>query len=231
MPDLAILAGGMATRLGDISYKTPKALIQVGGEPFIAHQLRLAAREGIKRAVLCVGHLFQQIEDFVGNGAQFGLSVSYSWDGARLLGTGGALKKALPMLSDPFMVLYGDSYLDTKYSPIVAQFYASGKPGLMTVFDNDNQWDLSNVEFQRGIVVRYDKKNPDPEMRHIDYGLSILSKQVFDALPTEKPFDLADVFERLILSKHLGGYEVTERFYEIGSPEGLRETSSYLSCK
>ena len=156
---------------------------------------------------------------------------SYSFDGNRLLGTGGALKKALPMLSNDFMVIYGDSYLDTSYRPILEQFQASGKLGLMTVFRNDNQWDRSNIEFRENSIIRYDKKKITLGMRHIDYGLSVLKAEIFDEWPTYEPFDLADVFHALIERRELAGYEVKERFYEIGSPEGLRETDFHLSKK
>ena len=231
MPYLVILAGGMATRLGHLTAEIPKALISVAGKPFIAHQLQLAAREGIKRVVLCVGHMGERIQDFVDDGSRFGLHVSYSLDGHRLMGTGGAVMKALPILSSVFIVIYGDSYLDTSYRPILEQFQASGKLGLMTVFRNDNQWDRSNIEFRENSIISYDKKNFTQGMRHIDYGLSVLKAEIFDEWPTDEPYDLADVFHALIERRELAGYEVKERFYEIGSPEGLRETDFHLSKK
>src|SRR6266481_3446322 len=112
MPPIAVIAGGLATRMGDRARTTPKSMLVVAGEPFIAHQLRLFRREGLERVVLCVAHLGDQIEDFVGDGAKFGLSVNYSPDGETLMGTGGAVKKALPLLGDEFFITYGDSYLD-----------------------------------------------------------------------------------------------------------------------
>ena len=229
MPTLAILAGGIATRLGSITQQTPKSLIPVAGEPFILHQLRLAKREGVEKVVLCAGYLGEQIQEFVGNGERFGLRVSFSFDGPKLLGTGGALKKALSSLSEVFLVMYGDSYLDTSYAPIVDGFRRAGKKGLMAVYCNEDRWDKSNIEFNDGTVVTYDKKKQNTNMKFIDYGLVVLRAEVFETWPGNQPFDLADVYQRLVEEGQMAGYEVSERFYEIGSHQGLEETDQYLS--
>ena len=231
MPPLALLAGGLATRLRPLTQLVPKAMLEVAGEPFIAHQLRLLRREQISRVVLCVGYLWEQIEGFVGDGSRFGLSVEYNVDGPKLLGTGGALRAALPKLGHEFLVMYGDSWLDADYAPIVDAFRRSDKPALMTVFRNEGKWDTSNVWFENGRVRRYDKRERVPEMRHIDWGLGILRAEVIVARPADTPFDLASVYTTLAQSGELAGYEVTTRFYEIGSPEGLRETEALLSRK
>src|ERR1700738_114982 len=139
MLPVAILAGGTATRLQPISHSIPKSLVAVAGEPFVAHQLRLLQRERVQRVVLCIGHLGQMIRDFVGDGGRFGLNVTYSFDGSRLMGTGGALRKALPLLADPFFVLYGDSYLDIAFEPVIRAFRQSGAPVLMAVFRNEGR--------------------------------------------------------------------------------------------
>lgn len=228
MLPVAVLAGGIATRLRPISETLPKALIAVAGEPFIAHQLRLLQREGVERVVLCVGHLGEMIRDFVGDGAGFGLKVDYGFDGDTLLGTGGALKRALPHLGDAFFVLYGDSYLDITYAPVLAAFRRAGAPALMTVFRNDGRWDTSNVLFDGSRVVRYDKRAPTPDMRYIDYGLGILTPATLVQRPAGTAFDLADVYAALADAGELAGYEVTRRFYEIGTPAGLAETDAYL---
>lgn len=231
MPPIVILAGGLATRLGDISKKIPKAMIPVAGEPFIAHQLRLLRREGISRVVLCVGHLGDEIEAFVANGNNFGLQVSYCYDGPSLLGTGGALKKAVSMLPQVFIVMYGDSYLDTCYRRIMDRFNDSGKLGLMTVFQNSNRWDKSNVEYHNDMIICYDKKDQTPHMNYIDYGLTVLNRKALDTWGPNEPFDLVGVYQRLINLNELAGLEVRERFYEIGSPDGLAETDHYLNAK
>ena len=231
MLPLALLAGGQATRLRPITERIPKSMVEVAGEPFIAHQLRLLARQGIATVVLCTGHLAGQIQDYAGDGSRFGLRVAYSPDGPTLLGTGGALKKALPLLGESFFVMYGDSYLDTAFAPIEQAFLQSGQPALMTVYRNENRWDTSNVEFSGGVVVRYDKKDRTPAMRFIDYGLGVISSAMLKDWPAQTAFDVADVYRALAEKRQLAGYEVRERFYEIGSHAGLKETDEYLRQK
>jgi N-acetyl-alpha-D-muramate 1-phosphate uridylyltransferase len=228
MIPVAILAGGTATRLRPVSNTLPKSLVPVAGEPFISHQLRRLRREGVERVVLCVGHLGEMIREFVGDGARFGLNVDYSFDGDRLLGTGGALRQALPLLADTFFVLYGDSYLDIPFAPVLAAFRRSGAPALMTVFRNESRWDASNVLFDGTRIVRHDKRAPTPDMHYIDYGLGIFMREALaDQSPTV-PFDLADVYAEFAARGQLAGYEVTQRFYEIGTPEGVAATDAYL---
>src|SRR5438270_1612237 len=176
---MAILAGGLATRLRPATEKIPKALIAVAGQPFLAHQLRLLARCGIRKAVLCVGYRGEMIETEFGDGRRFGVHLTYSSDGPELLGTGGALKKAQPFLGNKFFVLYGDSYLPIDYAVPARAFVASDKPALMTVFRNDGQWDTSNVWFEEGVIRRYDKNEPTNEMKHIDYGLGLFRGDAF----------------------------------------------------
>lgn len=225
---VAVLAGGLATRLRPITEKIPKSLIPVAGKPFLAHQLELLRARGICRAVLCVGYLGEMIQREFGDGSAFGLRLDYTFDGPKLLGTGGALRRALPLLGKEFFVLYGDSYLPVEYRPIAEFFRRSGKLGCMTVYRNEGRYDTSNVVFRDGSVVVYDKKNRLPEMRHIDYGLSLFQATVFNAYPADKPFDLAEVMGKLVREKQLAGYEVHERFYEIGSPAGLTELEKLL---
>ncbi len=228
MLPVAILAGGLATRLRPATDTIPKALIPINREPFVAHQLRLLSGSGIRRVVLCVGYLGEQIEDYVGDGSRFGIQVSYSVDAPRLLGTAGAIRNALPFLGQQFFVLYGDSYLPCDYDAIGQSFRASGKLGLMTIFGNDGRWDRSNVEFSCGRIVKYDKAHQNPAMRHIDYGLAALSSVVFDNVPGDRPCDLSSVYRDLVERGQLAAYEVRQRFYEVGSLDGIRELSEYL---
>jgi NDP-sugar pyrophosphorylase family protein len=227
---VAILAGGLATRLRPITEKIPKSLVPVAGEPFLAHQLKLLHARGIRRVVLCVGHLGEMIERDFGD-EKFGVKLEYSFDGEKLLGTGGAIKRALPKLGEEFFILYGDSYLPMDYAPVAEFFHRSGKAGLMTVYRNEGKYDTSNVVFRDGEIVVYDKKVCLPEMKHIDYGLSLFKASVFEALPADKKFDLADVMQKLVREKQLAGYEVPERFYEMGSPAGLAELEALLQSK
>ena len=224
----AILAGGLGTRLGELTRSIPKALIPIDGQPFLAHQLALLRRNGIDRVVMCLGHYGEQIREFAGDGSQFGLSVDYSFDGPTLLGTAGALRRASHLLDDAFFVIYGDSYLPCHYQAVRESFELSGKRGLMTVFHNRNAFDTSNVEFRNGAIAVYDKKNRTPAMHHIDYGLGVFRRDVFLAIPENQPYDLAQVYVDLLVKGDLAAYEVAERFYEIGSVQGIRELEQYL---
>jgi NDP-sugar pyrophosphorylase family protein len=225
---VAILAGGLATRLRPVTEKIPKALIEVAGQPFLAHQLRLLQSTGIRKVVLCLGYRGEMIQRVFTDGRQFGLKLSYSFDGPQLLGTGGALKNALPLLGKHFLVLYGDSYLPIDYSAPTRAFQASGKLGLMTVFRNEGRWDTSNVSFLGGVIKSYDKKRQTPEMRYIDYGLGVFDATAFSQSLPNQAFDLADVYQELIARNELAGYEIRQRFYEIGSREGLDELDAML---
>jgi NDP-sugar pyrophosphorylase family protein len=223
---VAILAGGLATRLRPITEKIPKALVPVAGEPFLSHQLRMLKSQGVERAVLCIGHLGEMIEAEYGDGSGWGIQLSYSHDGPRQLGTGGALRQALPLLDDAFFVLYGDSYLPIDYSAVETSWRASGQPALMTVFRNEGAWDTSNVEFGGDRIIRYDKKERTSAMLHIDYGLSIFTSATFSGRP--ESFDLAEIQRELVLDGKMAGFESMHRFYEIGSHAGLAELEAYL---
>lgn len=226
---VAILAGGLATRLRPITETIPKSLVAVAGQPFIEHQLEQLQREGIRRVVLCVGYLGEMVREVVGDGSRFGLRVDYSFDGPKLLGTGGALRQALPLLGETFFVLYGDSYLPIPFAPVAETFLASGKQGLMTVYRNEGSFDTSNVVFAGGRIRIYDKKAKLPEMRHIDYGLELLEPAAFAPFAGREAFDLAELLQNLLGRDQLAGHEVTTRFYEIGSHAGLNELDALLA--
>jgi len=225
---VAILAGGLASRLRPMTEKIPKALVNVAGEPFLAHQLRLLHAAGLRRVIICAGYLGEMIEAEFGDGSRFEMQIAYSFDGPRLLGTGGALKQALHLLGERFFVLYGDSYLPIDYASVAHAFLDGGKPALMTVFRNDGRWDTSNVWSEGGEICLYDKTSQTTEMRHIDYGLGILSSETLNEWQAAEAFDLASLYQQLVAKKQLAGYEVTQRFYEIGSPKGLAELDDLL---
>lgn len=231
MLTVAILAGGLATRLRPITESVPKSLLEVNGEPFVLHQLRLLHANGIGHVVLCVGHLGELVRSAVGDGSAVGLQVDYSFDGPVLLGTAGAIKNALPKLGDPFFVMYGDSYLLCDYGAIAKNFASSGVLGMMTVFRNEGQWDTSNVEFEAGKILAYSKTARTPRMRYIDYGLGVFRAEAFQSLPAGKACDLAELYADLLKRNQLAAYEVRERFYEIGSAAGLRETAEFLATR
>lgn len=217
---IVILAGGLATRLGPLSKTTPKSLILVNEEPFIAHQLRLLKNQGFEKIVICVGYLGNLIKKYVRGGSEFGLSVTYSEDGKELLGTAGAIKKALSILEKNFFVLYGDSYLIIDYKKVQQFFMQQSKPALMTVFKNNDNGDSSNIEFVDNEIIKHDKKNKTINMTHIDYGLSLFTKSIF---LNNGYSDLSDLYRKLIEENQLACYEVFQRFYEIGSLHGLSE--------
>lgn len=228
MPTVLIIAGGVGTRLYPVTKTIPKAMIELAGKPFIAHQLSMLKTNGVTRVVICAGYLGEQLKDYVKDGSDFGIKVDFSFDGEKLLGTAGVIKKALPALEESFAVMYGDSYLTEDLKPVSDAFFLSGKKGLMTVFKNDGQWDTSNVVYADGKIVEYNKKSIVPEMKYIDYGVSFFRKETFGGIGENQIYDLADLFRMLIKENQLAGYEVKQRFFEIGSFKGLEETRRYL---
>ncbi|MBZ5558490.1 MAG: nucleotidyltransferase family protein [Acidobacteriia bacterium] len=227
---VVVLAGGLARRLGPVTERIPKSLVDVAGEPFAVRQIELLSRHGLTDITFLVGHLGEMIADRLGDGSRWNVRVSHVFDGPRPLGTGGAICRALPALGDSFFVLYGDSYLECDYDAIERAFLASDKRGLMTVYRNENRLDRSNVLYADGRIARYDKQHRTPDMRHIDYGLGAFRKSAF-AGRGEEAFDLVTVYQDLLANDDLAGFEVPDRFYEIGSPEGLEETRAYLAAK
>jgi NDP-sugar pyrophosphorylase family protein len=226
---VVILAGGLATRLRPLTEKIPKALLELAGRPFLEHQIELLKQNALTEIVLCVGYLGEMIRGKYGDGSALGVRMKYSFDGSRLLGTGGAIKRALSLLPDAFFVLYGDSYLPVDYQAVAKAFTESGQPALMTVYGNADSWDTSNVWFDDGEIRLYSKREKLPEMRYIDYGLMVCTKRIFEDTPDDVHFDLAETLEDLSRKGFLAGYEVKQRFYEIGSPAGLVELDGLLA--
>jgi NDP-sugar pyrophosphorylase family protein len=226
LPPVCILAGGLGTRLGGRVRDTPKPILEVAGEPFLLHPLRLLAGAGAREVVLCVGYLGEQIEAVIGP-QRFGMRIRYSFDGPELDGTLGAIRRALPLLGDRFLVLYGDTYLRIDYAQLAAMWRLSGLPAVMSVLRNENRWDVSNVRFENGRIRAYDKRAPTPDMHWIDYGVGGLTVDSLAVVKDHEP-DLSSLYQRLAELGRLGGFEASERFYEIGTPSGLREADAYL---
>lgn len=227
LPPVVIIAGGLGTRIKQLSGPLPKALVPVNGKPFIDHQMGLLEKNGVSDVVLCLGHGADAIVEHVGDGSSFNLRVQYSFDGEKLLGTAGAVKKASEKLADEFLVLFGDSYLDVEYQPIYKAFSNSSKQALMTVFRNEDRFIPSNILFADGAIKGYSKEPGTRKMQHCDFGLSCYKAAAFENV-TETPCDLALVTDKLISGDQLAGFEVSRRFYEVGTPEGVRELEQYL---
>jgi len=227
LPPVCILAGGLGTRLGAAVRDTPKPLLDVAGEPFLIHQLRLLARSGAQSAVISVGYLGERIEREIGQ-ERFGIRIAYSYDGPRPIGTLGAVRKAAPALGQRFLVLYGDTYLRLDYEAAARAWERSRLPAMMTVLRNEGQWDVSNAAFDGARVTTYDKRAPTPEMSWIDYGLGGLRADILDLIGDQFD-DLADLYHELARRGELFGFTATERFYEIGTPKALAETSAFLA--
>ena len=220
---IALLAGGLATRLRPLTTEIPKSLVQIDGKPFLEYQLNFLKEGGIKDIVLCVGYLGEQVESHFGDGSRFGVTIKYSHEGKQLLGTAGALKNAERLLEDEFFVMYGDVYLFIDFNAVMSYFHQFNKMGLMLVYKNFNQYDTSNVVIDGNLVKRYSKKRRTKDMVYIDYGTSILTKRALESFPSGQVYSLEQLFARMIQKKELLAYEVHKRFFEIGSREGLEE--------
>jgi NDP-sugar pyrophosphorylase family protein len=236
MLQCVVLAGGLGTRMLPLTATAPKAMLEVAGRPFVSHQLELLQSNGIRDVVFCIGTLGEMIRDYVGDGRRWNMDVRYSDDGERLLGTGGALRRAADggLLREDFLVVYGDSYLPIEFGPVVDAFAVSGAPAMMTVLRNKGRWDTSNAACSDKWVTYYGK-GAAPEnvsLEWIDYGLGALRREVIETrVPAAETVDLADVYHRLSLEGLLAAYPVERRFYEVGSVEGLRELESFLRAR
>lgn len=223
-----ILAGGLATRLRPLSETIPKSMVDINGKPFIDYQLAWLNREGIRDVIIAAGHLGETLAAHVGDGHQYGLNVQFVFDGKELAGTAGAIRNIKNQLPEHFFVLYGDSYLQCDFEAIQQNFELAHKLALMTVYENRNSGDKSNVEFNHGEIICYDKIHSTDRMHHIDYGLGLFSKEAFDLIPKHGAYDLADLYKLLVDRKTLSAYEVSARFYEIGSYQGISDITDFF---
>lgn len=217
----AILAGGLGERISDIYPDTIKSLIEFNNKPFIQYQLELLKRNNFKEVVICVGHGADKLINYFNNNTFDDMVIKLVNDGDALLGTGGAIKHAIPFLNSNFMVIYGDSYLDFSYKNAVHKFLLSGKSGLMTIYHNEDKYDKSNIRYSRDRIVSYNKINPDKRYKYIDYGANFFTASCFSNTPDI--FDLSYLQRELIDRKMMACDVVTDRFYEIGSKKGIEE--------
>jgi MurNAc alpha-1-phosphate uridylyltransferase len=226
---VAVLAGGLGTRLRLVTGETlPKALVPVAGRPFIDRKLDELRGRGANEVVLLVGHGGDALRTHVGDGEAFGLQVTYLEDGPTLLGTGGALLRARPMLGDTFWTTYGDTLLSVDTASAEAQFAASDALGLMTVLHNRDRWEPSNTRVEGSRVVAYSKQPRPAAAEHIDYGMLLFRAAALSGFGPGDAFDLGEALGALVTQQRLDAFEVTERFHDIGTVEALRETEDWV---
>ena len=223
----AILAGGLATRLGNLTKGQSKSMVRILGKPFLEYQLELLRKGGIKDIILCIGHMGEQIERHFRNGREYGVNIKYSLED-KLLGTAGALKKAEPLLNNTFFTMYGDSYLFLDFPAAMRYFNSQSKLALMTVYKNYDRYDRSNTVVEGNLVKKFSKKERTEDMVYIEYGANIFKKEALKMIPENQFYSLDDLFPRLIEMEELLAFGVRERFYEVGSPQGLREFEEYM---
>jgi MurNAc alpha-1-phosphate uridylyltransferase len=223
----AILAGGLATRLGHLTENQPKSLLPIQGKAFLEYQLDFLARGGIRDIVLCLGHMGNMVYQHLGNGRDFGVNIQYSLE-EKPLGTAGALKKAEALLDNAFFTLYGDSYLSLDYDQVFASLMSQNKLGIMTVFKNYDRYDRSNTAIKGNLVKGYSKNGRTEDTVYIDYGISAFKKEVLKMIPENRFYSLENLFMQLVDMEELLAFEVKERFFEIGSLRGLKEFEQYI---
>jgi MurNAc alpha-1-phosphate uridylyltransferase len=223
---VVIIAGGLGTRLGSLTLNQPKSLIKVNDKPFIDYQLEFLIKGGIESVVLCVGHQGEQIREYCGDGSRYGLTIKYSRE-AQLLDTAGALKLAEPLLEDYFFTLYGDSYMFINFREMLAKLQLENKPAAMSVYQNHDLYDKSNTAVKNGLVTYYSKEKRD-SLTYIEYGVNLFRKEVLKLIPEAEPYSMGTLFNQLIRLNALLAYEVKERFYEIGTVNGINDFTEYI---
>jgi NDP-sugar pyrophosphorylase family protein len=224
-----ILAGGLGTRLGGLTAGLPKPMVDVAGKLFLEYELALLRRYGISDIVLCIGHKADVIEGYFGDGSRFDMSIRYSIEGDELMGTAGAVKQAEHLIQDDFLLTYADTYLQMDYHAAYETFASSGRLGMMVVLPNDNGVETSNIIVEGDRVAVYDKFSLRPEMHHINFGVSYLRKAALNLVPAGQKYTQEDWYQDLIKDNNLGAFETHQRYYEIGSPDGLQEFRSLIS--
>lgn len=200
-------------------------MISINGRPFIDWQLELIYRHGIREVVLCTGHLEQPIREHVGNGRKYNLRISYAHEQAPL-GTGGALRQALPLLPDTFFVTYGDSYLESSWAGALHDFRSAQTPAHLVIYPNGNQWDQSNIKITQNHLLYFSHPSQTDQCNFIDYGLSILTRAALEIFPPCG--DLKHEWQRLSMQNQVSFTIAPNRFFEVGSPQGIADLSQHL---
>ena len=228
MHQVVILAGGYATRLKELTSKTPKSLININGSPFLKLQIQLLKSHGVTNLLMCIGHLGDKIIDYIESQNNFEMSIEFSNDGNKPLGTAGSIRKALPKLEESFFVLYGDSYLTINYN-LISKYYMNYKlSNLMTITKKIKNGLNANVKMEGNNLREYSKSSFKEDFNFIDYGLSLYKAETFELLPKDEHIDLESVVKKLIYEDNLKAFETEDEYFEIGSYDGIEELSSYL---
>ena len=230
---VVVFMGGLGTRLGVAYRDAPKSMVDVHGKPFFHYPLQVLKRQGFRRFVFCVGFKADPIQKYFEDGKKYQIQIRYVHDGEQPVGTGGALKRALPLLDENVMAIYGDSYIDFEYTKLIDQYdhlkRSDDIAAVMSVMKNKGRWGKSNASLKANGRLRYDKGHPSADMEYIDFGATVLNKQAVANRLQDGYCDLADTYKELGDQDRLGGFEVKERFYDIGTPESLQEFRNFIT--
>ena len=221
--EAVILSGGRGIRVKKYTKNIPKCLIEINGKPFLYHQLKYLKKNNIKSVIILVGYLGEKVKSYLEKNIDF-IKVKVVSDGKKLLGTGGAVLKSLNYLKKNFFIIYGDSYLNFNLKKLIKK----NTIATMAIFKNQNKYDRSNIEIKNSQNISYYKEKPNKKLLYIDYGASYLSKKIFQGVKKNTKFDLSTMFEKISHENMLKGYIVKERFYEIGSYNGIKDIKKYL---
>jgi NDP-sugar pyrophosphorylase family protein len=228
-----ILAGGLGTRLGDLTRHLPKPMVPVAGRPYLEHQLAELRHQGITDILLLTGYLGDRIEAHFGDGCRFGVRVRYSRERTPQ-GTGGALRDASGLLAEEFLLIYGDSFLPIDYREVVRRLADDpAAVGVAVVYDNTESTTVpNNIALEAGYVSRYDKDGPrTPELRYVEAGVLAFRRCVVDFLPGGGPVSLEkEVYPALVSWRLLLGFVTRQRFFDIGTPDRLAVIERVLAA-
>ena len=226
-----ILCGGLGTRLRPLTYDIPKPMIPFGDKPFLQILIDYFKAQGVEKFVFCTGHLHEQIEKHFGDGSQLGVEIVHSVE-LEPLGTGGALLNSRHLLDEQFFFAFGDSYLPLELRHLTRVQKESNALGVITVYMNNDKIASNNVRIMPdGRVQDYIKKNPPTSMNGLEAGLSLFNKNILNHAPG-RIFSLEEaIFPKLINPGKLFGLLTNQRFYDIGTPDGLELARKAISSE